>query len=102
MVTRKVGFPPGAVATRGDAVPVEVRLPNMLRPIASGEASVKAEGATVGDVFADLVRRYPGLRPSSLTPEGEMHRHLNVFVNDDDVRYLGKLEATVGETTRSP
>ena len=40
---------------------------------------------------------YPGLRPSLLTPEGEMHRHLNVFVNDDDVRYLGKLEAKVAD-----
>jgi molybdopterin synthase sulfur carrier subunit len=78
-------------------VPVEVRLPNILRPVVSGEASVRAEGTTVRDVFDDLVRRYPGLAPSLLTPEGEMHRHLNVFVNDDDVRYLGKLEAKVGD-----
>ena len=69
-------------------MPVEVRLPNILRPVVSGEASVRAEGAPVRDVFDDLVRRYPGLAPSLLTPEGEMHRHLNVFVNDDDVRYL--------------
>ena len=78
-------------------MPVEVRLPNILRSVASGEASVTAEGTTVRDIFDDLVRRYPGLRPSLLTPEGDMHRHLNVFVNDDDVRYLGKLEAKVGD-----
>jgi molybdopterin converting factor small subunit len=72
-------------------------LPNILRPITFGEASVQAEGATVKDVFDDLLRRYPGLRTSLLTPDGDMHRHLNVFVNDDDVRYLGKLEAKVGE-----
>ena len=78
-------------------MPVEVRLPNILRSVASGEASVTAEGTTVRDIFDDLVRRYPALRSSLLTPEGEMHRHLNVFVNDDDVRYLGKLEATVGD-----
>ena len=76
---------------------VEVRLPNILRPVVAGEASVRAEGTTVRDVFDDLVRRYPGLGPSLLTPDGEMHRHLNVFVNDDDVRYLGKLEAKVGD-----
>ena len=70
-------------------MPVAVRLPNILRPVVSGEASVRAEGTTVRDVFDDLVRRYPGLAPSLLTPEGEMHRHLNVFVHDDDVRYLG-------------
>ena len=78
-------------------MPVEVRLPNILRPVVSGEASVRAEGTTGRDVCDDLVRRYPGLAPSLLTPEGEMHRHLNVFVNDDDVRYLGKLEAKVGD-----
>ncbi len=77
---------------------VEVRLPNILRPMADGEATVKAEGATVGEVFDDLVRQFPGLGPSLLTPEGEMHRHLNVFVNDEDVRYVGKLDAKVGES----
>ena len=76
---------------------VEVRLPNILRPMAGGEATVNAEGATVGEVFDDLVRQFPGLAPSLLTPEGEMHRHLNVFVNDEDIRYLGKLDAKVGD-----
>lgn len=77
-------------------MPVEVRLPNILRPLAGGETSVTAQGETLRDVFEDLVRQYPGLREQLLTPEGEMHRHLNVFVNDDDVRYLGKLDAKVG------
>ncbi|HMK97307.1 MAG TPA: MoaD/ThiS family protein [Acidimicrobiales bacterium] len=75
---------------------VEVRMPNILRPLAGGEAAVTAEGETLRDVFEDLGRQYPGLRGSLLTPEGEMHRHLNVFLNDDDVRYLGKLDAKVG------
>jgi molybdopterin synthase sulfur carrier subunit len=77
-------------------VTVEVRLPNILRPMAGGEHVVQAEGATLGEVFDDLVRQHPGLRPSLFTPEGDMHRHLNVFLNDDDVRYLGRLEAKVG------
>ncbi len=76
---------------------VEVRLPNIFRPVAAGRASVRAEGATVGEVFEDLVRQYPELRASLLTPEGELHRHLNVFVNDDDIRYLGKLDAKVND-----
>jgi molybdopterin synthase sulfur carrier subunit len=79
-------------------VTVEVRLPNILRPMAGGEPVVPAEGATLREVFDNLVRQYPGLRPSLLTPEGEMHRHLNVFLNDDDVRYLGKLDAKVGDS----
>ncbi len=79
-------------------MPVEVRLPNILRPLAGGEPVVKAEGATLREVFDDLVSRYPGLEASLFTPEREMHRHLNVFLNDDDVRYLGRLEAKVSES----
>jgi molybdopterin synthase sulfur carrier subunit len=76
-------------------VPVDVRLPTVLRPAAGGVSTVAAEGATVGEVFTDLVRQHPGLRDQLLTPDGELHRHLNVFLNDDDIRYLGKLDAKV-------
>ena len=77
---------------------VAVRLPTVLRSAAGGQATVSAEGATVGEVFDDLVRQHPGLRSQLLTDEGELHRHLNVFLNDDDIRYLGKLEAKVGDS----
>lgn len=79
-------------------MPVEVRLPNILRPLAGGEPAVKAEGGTLREVFDDLGRQFPDLRASLLTPEGDMHRHLNVFLNDDDVRYLGRLDTKVGES----
>jgi molybdopterin synthase sulfur carrier subunit len=79
-------------------VPVAVRLPTVLRPSAGGATTVPADGATVGEVFTDLVRQHPGLRDQLLTPDGDLHRHLNVFLNDDDIRYLGKLEAKVSET----
>jgi molybdopterin converting factor small subunit len=78
-------------------VPVDVRLPTILRPAAEGQAMVAAEGATVGEVFEDLIRQHPGLRDQLLTDGGEIHRHLNIFLNDDDIRYLGKLEAKVGD-----
>jgi len=76
---------------------VDVHLPTILRPAAGGQATVAAEGATVGEVFDDLIRQHPGLRDQLLTTDGELHRHLNIFLNDDDIRYLGKLEAKVGE-----
>jgi sulfur-carrier protein len=79
-------------------VPVDVRLPNILRPAAGGQATVEATGETVGEVFDDLIRQHPGLREQLLTPEGDIHRHLNIFLNDDDIRYLGKLQAKVGES----
>ena len=78
-------------------MPIAIRLPNVLRPSAGGHATVEAEGATVGEVFDDLIRQHPGLRAQLLTDEGALHRHLNVFLNDDDIRYLGKLDAKVGD-----
>jgi molybdopterin converting factor small subunit len=72
-------------------------LPNILRPSAGGQATVSAAGDTVGEVFEDLIRQYPDLRAQVLTGDGSLHRHLNVFLNDDDVRYLGKLDAKVAD-----
>ncbi len=76
-------------------MPVDVRLPTILRAAAGGQATVEAEGATVGEVFDDLIRQHPGLRDQLLTTDGELHRHLNIYLNDDDIRYLGKLDAKV-------
>ena len=66
-------------------------------PRPRGQATVAAEGATVGEVFDDLIRQHPGLRDQLLTGDGDLHRHLNVFLNDDDIRYLGNLDAKVGD-----
>jgi molybdopterin converting factor small subunit len=78
-------------------VAVQVRLPTILRPDAGGQAVVSAEGATVGEVFADLVRQFPALGGKMVTPDGELHRFVNVYVNDDDIRYLSKLDSKVTE-----
>lgn len=74
-----------------------VRVPTVLRAATGGQATVKASGATVGEVFQDLVEQYPSLRPQVLDDDGALHRHLNVFLNDDDIRYIGRLDAKVGE-----
>jgi len=79
-------------------VAVAVRLPTILRPDAGGQAVVSAEGTTVGEVFADLVRQYPALSGKVVTTGGELHKFVNVYVNDDDVRYLDKLESKVIDT----
>jgi molybdopterin synthase sulfur carrier subunit len=72
-----------------------VRVPTVLRAATGGAATVKASGATVGEVVQDLVEQYPGLRAQVLDGDGTLHRHLNVFLNDDDIRYIGRLEAKV-------
>jgi molybdopterin converting factor small subunit len=68
-----------------------------LRAATGGAATVKASGATVGEVVQDLVEQYPGLRTQVLDGDGSLHRHLNVFLNDDDIRYIGRLEAKVSD-----
>jgi sulfur-carrier protein len=78
-------------------VSVEVRLPTILRSAAGGAATVDAEGATVGEVFDDLVRRFPDLKGRVVTEDGNLHKFVNVYVNDDDVRYLDKLDTKVAD-----
>ena len=75
---------------------VEVRLPTILRAHAGGSATVQADGETLGQVFDDLVARFPGLAGQLVTDEGSLHKFVNVYVNDDDVRYLDKLETKIG------
>lgn len=76
-------------------MPVSVRLPTILRPAAGGQSTVEADGETIGEVFRDLISQHPDLGEQLLTGDGELHRHLNVFLNDDDIRYLGRLDAKV-------
>ena len=76
---------------------VEIRLPTILRAEANGQATVTADGATVGEVFDDLVRQYPGLAGRVVTEDGTLHKFVNVYVNDDDVRYLEKLDTKVND-----
>ena len=76
---------------------VRVRLPTILRSYAAGQSSVDAEGSTVGEVVEHLVDKYPGMAGHLRSPEGGLHRFVNVYVNDEDVRYQGGLEAKVGD-----
>ena len=76
-------------------MPVEVRLPTLLRPHADGAATVTAEGATVGEVFSDLAARYPGLADQLVDADGSLHKFVNVYCNDDDIRYLDQLDTKV-------
>jgi molybdopterin converting factor small subunit len=78
-------------------MPVDVRLPTVLRQHAGGQASVKANGATLGEVFEDLVRQFPLLNGQLVTDDGGMHKFINVYRNDDDVRYLEKLDTKVSD-----
>jgi len=78
-------------------MPVQVKLPTILRKHAGGEPRVDAEGATLRELLSDLETRYPGITKNVVTDDGGLHRFVNVYVNDEDVRYLGSLETAVRE-----
>ncbi len=81
-----------SVALKGNAVAVDVKIPTVLRAQADGLASVAIEGATVGEAFDALIVKFPGLRPNLIGDDGGMHKFVNVYLNDDDIRYLDRLD----------
>jgi MoaD family protein len=76
---------------------VEVRIPTILRKYSDGAKSVEAEGSTVRDLFSDLEARFPGISGQLLTEDGGLHRFVNVYVNDEDIRFLGALDAKLDD-----
>jgi len=72
-----------------------VKLPTILRSQAGGEKQVDVDGSTLREVLSDLETRYPGITSTVLTEDGALHRFVNVYVNDEDVRYLRSLETEV-------
>lgn len=79
---------------------VTVRIPTTLRPMAAGLATVEVDGGTVGEVLGALDKSHPGFSDRLLDDQGGLRRFVNVFVADDDVRFLQGLDTPVpdGET----
>ena len=71
---------------------IEVRIPTILRTYTGGAKAVEGTGDTLADLLTDLDSRHPGLRGRLITAEGGLHRFVNVYVNDDDVRFEQGLE----------
>ena len=76
---------------------VTVKIPTIFRPDVGGRPKVEADGRTLRDVLEDLDRRYPGLKVHIFSEDGGLHRFVNLYVNDEDVRYLSWLDTTVEE-----
>ena len=74
---------------------VTVRIPTTLRPLSGGVSTVQVEGATIAEVLANLNLAHPGFLNRLLDGEGNLHKIVNVFVADDDVRYLQGLATSV-------
>ena len=79
---------------------VEVRIPTVLRKFTNQQASVEVDPGTIARVIEQLESQFPDLKGQLLTDEGTLHRFVNVYVNDEDVRYLDQLDtkASDGDT----
>ncbi len=75
----------------------EVRLPTVLRQHAGGQSSIHANGTTIGEVFEDVVRQFPLLAGQLVSEDGALHKFVNVYRNDDDVRFLDNLATKVSD-----
>ena len=76
---------------------VQVRIPTILRKYTDGEKQVEGNGATLADLFTDLDARHPGLRGGLVDDSGGLHRFVNVYVNDEDVRFLGAVDTAISD-----
>ncbi len=78
-------------------MPVRVKIPTIFRSFVGGQAVVEGAGGTVRELLNDLERRYPGIKGTLITEEGDLHRFVNLYVNDEDVRFTRSLDTSVNE-----
>src|SRR3954451_20443638 len=77
-------------------MPVEVRIPTILRPYTGDQKAVEASGDSLSALIEDLESNHPGLK-DRLGENGDLRRFVNVYVNDEDVRFLGGLDAALAD-----
>lgn len=71
---------------------VLVRIPTPLRPMANGQKEVQLKGGSVREILENLVHDYPGIRERLMDEKGEVRRFINIYVNEEDIRFLGGTE----------
>jgi sulfur-carrier protein len=76
---------------------IQVRIPTILRTYTGGAKSVEGKGDSLSALLDDLDANHPGLRGRLLTEDGALHRFVNVYVNDEDVRFTGSLETPLSD-----
>ena len=76
---------------------VTVNVTSVIQSVVNGQREFTAEGRTVGELIADVERRYPGFAPRIMDADGRLHRFVNVYLNDEDVRYLKGKETPIAD-----
>ena len=75
---------------------VEVKVTATLQKMVGGQRVIQGEGGTVGEVIDDLERKHPGIKDMVMV-DGQIHRFVNIYLNDEDVRFLSQLETPLNE-----
>lgn len=75
-------------------MPVEVRVTSVLQRVV-GAKSVQTEGSTVAEVLEKMNAEYPGFREQITMEDGSLHRFVNIYINDEDIRFLQQMETPV-------
>jgi molybdopterin converting factor small subunit len=78
-------------------MPIRVLIPTALRAFTAGQTSVEVDGRTVGEVLASLTARHGELRKHLYDEQGKLRSFVNVYVNDEDARYLQRENTPLGE-----
>jgi sulfur-carrier protein len=73
-----------------------VRIPPVLRPAVGGEKELDADGSSVGEILRSVADRHPETQTQLFSPDGQLNRYVNVYLNDEDVRVLDGLDTAVG------
>jgi len=81
--------------TQAAAPTIQVRVTAVLQKLTNGKKTVEATGSTVGAVLDDMEKHYPGFKEQIYGPDGKLHRFVNIYLNDEDVRYAGGVGAAV-------
>jgi sulfur-carrier protein len=76
-------------------MPVDVHVTAVLQKLVGGAKTVSGEGQTVGEILQDIDRAHPGFLAQVTQGDGQLHRFVNVYLNDEDIRYLKQLETPV-------
>lgn len=74
---------------------VEVQIPSVLKNLTAGAKSVRGQGQTVRELLDNLDQEYPGMKKKITSEDGQLHRFVNIYLNDEDIRFLQQMETPV-------
>ena len=78
-------------------MPIQVRIPVQLRTLTNGKEVVTASGKSVLEIIEDIESKYPGLKDRICESDGKVRRFVNIFVNEEDIRFLEELQTPISE-----